>query len=129
MNTTGHQTGNNKKELLEEESDDQEDIIKVSGNDEEPHDKASGDTETSKLKYKQSDAGTLILMGKFTPGQMLTIYKQYLKEYVRCRNCNGANTEMKKERKLGLNILTCNDCNSTSTLTKIESGYVHVTKG
>ena len=33
LNTTGHQTGSNKKELLEEESDDQEDIIKVSDED------------------------------------------------------------------------------------------------
>lgn len=59
----------------------------------------------------------LIIHGKFNESRCEYILKNYIRQFVMCRQCNGLNTKLQKEN--GLSFLDCNQCGARSSLGKI----------
>ena len=73
--------------------------------------------------------GNLIIAGKWQAKHITNLWKQYLKEYVRCRDCLKLNTDLTRDSATRLQNMTCLDCNATRTVERIKSGYHAVKRG
>merc|ERR1712137_192679 len=69
----------------------------------------------------------LVVRGRFNPRQLENVQKNYISEYVTCRNCKGEDTILKKENRLY--FIQCQTCGATKTVQAIRTGFVaQVTK-
>merc|ERR1712137_123786 len=88
------------------------------------------------LAYTLSELGTtgtfdgnkrLVVRGRFNTRQLENVQKNYIAEYVTCRNCKGEDTILKKENRLY--FIQCQTCGATRTVQAIRAGFVaQVTK-
>merc|ERR1711879_508989 len=83
------------------------------------------------LAYSLSELGTtgtldgnrrLVVRGRFNPRQLENVQKNYIAEYVTCRNCKGEDTILKKENRLY--FIQCQTCGATKTVQAIRTGFV-----
>lgn len=73
-------------------------------------------------------AGTLVLKGKHGRGDVESVLKRYIKDYVRCRTCRGHSTRFERDRSTRLDFLVCNDCSARSSVTAVEGGFTALTE-
>mmetsp|Transcript_4243 Transcript_4243/g.10726 ORF Transcript_4243/g.10726 Transcript_4243/m.10726 type:complete len:221 (-) Transcript_4243:178-840(-) len=72
--------------------------------------------------------GQLILKGRYLPKHLESVLRKYIKDYVTCHMCKGADTELVKDSSTRLWAVKCNVCGADRTTTSIKSGYHSVTK-
>lgn len=84
-------------------------------------------------KYIVSDFGTtsdvdgeghLILKDKFNLDLFHKVIREYIDEYVGCKNCSGMNTTLVKDKSAKLTLLNCADCLASRSVSKIKKAYV-----
>lgn len=63
----------------------------------------------------------LIIRGRFQQKQIEAVLKRYVQDYVQCRTCKSAETNLTKENRLY--FLRCNLCGSSRTVSAIKSGF------
>ena len=68
----------------------------------------------------------LIIKGRFQSKQLENVLRKYIAEYVTCRTCRSPNTDLKKENRILFKV--CRDCNATSSVQAIKSGFRAQTK-
>ncbi|TPX30122.1 hypothetical protein SmJEL517_g06242 [Synchytrium microbalum] len=64
----------------------------------------------------------LVIKGKFVQKQIETVLKRYIVEYVTCRNCKSADTNLSKDNRLF--FLNCQSCGSSRSVSAIKTGFV-----
>jgi len=72
--------------------------------------------------------GQLILKGRYLPKHLESVLRKYIKGYVTCDMCKGADTELDKDSSTRLWIVKCNNCGAERTASSIKTGYHSVTK-
>jgi len=72
--------------------------------------------------------GQFILKGRYLPKHLESVLRKYIKDYVTCHMCKGADTELDKDSSTRLWIVKCNVCGADRTASSIKSGYHSVTK-
>jgi len=82
---------------------------------------------TSRAEGAGAD-GQLILKGRYLPKHLESVVRRYIKDYVTCHMCKGADTELAKDSSTRLWIVKCNVCGADRTASSIKSGYHSVTK-
>ena len=75
-----------------------------------------------------NEGQSMILKKKLKTAQITSYFKQYLEAYVICHQCKSLDTEMNRDNKTRMNIITCQHCGASSNKDKIENHYVHTTK-
>ena len=63
----------------------------------------------------------LIIRGRFQQGQIEAILKKYILEYVTCKTCRSAETNMTKDNRLF--FVVCESCGSSRSVTAIKTGF------
>ena len=63
------------------------------------------------------DTGKLVLNGKFTNQQVMTIFETYVKQYVLCPECNRPDTKFIDSH--GIKQLKCDACGAVSSIKKV----------
>eukprot|EP00727_Mastigamoeba_balamuthi_P014511 m51a1_g9685 hypothetical protein (290) ;mRNA; f:1306439-1307675 len=63
----------------------------------------------------------LVIRGRFQHKHIETIVRKYIKEYVTCNTCNTASTVLKKENRL--TFVVCTACNSSRSVSAIKKGF------
>lgn len=58
----------------------------------------------------------LLIQGILSEAKCESIMRNYIKEFVMCRQCKGLNSSLVKEN--GLNFLVCHQCNAKTSLGK-----------
>jgi translation initiation factor 2 subunit 2 len=76
-----------------------------------------------------NEKNQLILKGRFTPNQIKSILKNYLKEYVKCNNCKSYNTELEKDASIRTFILKCKACGASNSVSKVTKGFHNMARG
>ncbi|KAI3644981.1 hypothetical protein MP228_011145 [Amoeboaphelidium protococcarum] len=66
-------------------------------------------------------SGRLIIKGRFQQGQIESVLRKYIVEYVRCQTCKSADTVMVKENRLV--FVQCKACGSRRTVSAIKGGF------
>jgi translation initiation factor 2 subunit 2 len=66
-------------------------------------------------------AGILVLKGKHGRGEVESVFKGYIKEYVRCRTCGEHSTRFERHWATRLDFLVCNECSARSSVTEKRS--------
>ena len=62
----------------------------------------------------------LQIKGRFDQNKISSVIEKYIEEYVKCCTCGRTNTNIKREKNSKFFMLTCNDCNSSKTITNIK---------
>ena len=73
-------------------------------------------------------AGVLVLKGKFGRGDVEAVLSRYVREYIRCRTCQGHSTRLDRDKATRLTFLTCNDCSARSTISMAMDGFSALTE-
>ena len=76
-----------------------------------------------------NEKNQLVIKGRFSPKQIKQIMKNYLKEYVKCRNCKSFNTELEKDAAIRSFILKCKECGATTAVTNVTKGFKNMARG
>ena len=63
----------------------------------------------------------LIIRGRFQQGQIEAILKKYILEYVSCKTCRSAETNMTKDNRLF--FVVCESCGSSRSVAAIKTGF------
>jgi len=63
----------------------------------------------------------LIIKGRFQQKQIESVLRSYIKEYVICKTCRSADTNLQKEERL--TVLFCNNCRSRYFVIGIKTGF------
>lgn len=63
----------------------------------------------------------LIIRGRFQQGQIEAILKKYILEYVSCKTCRSAETNMIKDNRLF--FVVCESCGSSRSVAAIKTGF------
>ena len=71
----------------------------------------------------------LTLKGRFSSAQIKSILKNYLKEYVKCKNCKSYNTELEKDATIRSFILKCKACGASNSVSKVQKGFRNMARG
>ena len=58
--------------------------------------------------------GSLIITGMFRENNIITVFSSYIKDFVKCRECNSCETVIVKENRITYNC--CNKCKSRKAL-------------
>jgi len=82
---------------------------------------------TSRAEGAGAD-GQLILKGRYLPKHLESVLRKYIKDYVTCHMCKGADTELAKDSSTRLWVVKCNVCGADRTASSIKTGYHSVTK-
>lgn len=61
--------------------------------------------------------GQLIIQGMFSEAKCESIMRNYIKEFVMCKQCKGLSTDLLKEN--GLTFISCNQCSAKTSLGKL----------
>ena len=69
----------------------------------------------------------MTLVGGYQSKHFIKIIKKYIDDYVRCKDCRGLNTEIKKESRL--TYLNCHKCKASRTVQAISSRYTATRRG
>jgi len=64
----------------------------------------------------------LVIKGRFQQKQIENVLRRYIVEYVTCKTCRSANTELSKGENR-LYFVTCNQCGSRRSVTAIKAGF------
>jgi len=64
----------------------------------------------------------LVIKGRFQQKQIENVLRRYIVEYVTCKTCRSANTELSKGENR-LYFVTCNSCGSRRSVTAIKAGF------
>ena len=64
----------------------------------------------------------LVIRGRFQQKQIETVLKKYIVEYVTCKICKSAETNLVKENRLY--FVQCQSCNSSRSVGAIKTGFV-----
>ena len=73
-------------------------------------------------------AGILVLKGKHGRGEVESVLRGYIKEYVRCSTCGGHSTHFERDRATRLDFLVCNECSARSSVAAVEGGFTALTE-
>ena len=76
-----------------------------------------------------NEKNQLVLKGRFTPAQIKNILKNYLKEYVKCKNCKSYKTELEKDSAIRSFILKCKACGASNSVSKVTKGFRNMARG
>ncbi|KDN61152.1 putative domain found in IF2B/IF5 [Colletotrichum sublineola] len=88
-------------------------------------------TEEHVTAYLFSELGTsgsvdgsrrLVIKGRFQQKQLENVLRKYIIEYVTCKTCKSADTELSKGENR-LYFITCNSCGSRRSVTAIKTGF------
>jgi translation initiation factor 2 subunit 2 len=95
-----------------------------------------------KLEHAQTYVGTelgtevnlneknqLVMKGRFTPKQIQAILKNYLKDYVKCKNCKSYKTELERDASARVYILKCKACGASNSVSNVTKGFRNVARG
>jgi len=69
--------------------------------------------------------GRLVLKGRFPPKQIENLVNRYMDEYILCHACRSSNTRLVREGRLY--FVTCDSCDSKSSVANIKCGFQAVT--
>jgi len=72
--------------------------------------------------------GILVLRGKFGRGEVESVLRGYIRQYVRCSTCQGHSTRIERDRATRLNFMVCNECSARSSITEVEQGFRALTE-
>ncbi|KAK2755281.1 eukaryotic translation initiation factor 2 beta subunit [Colletotrichum kahawae] len=64
----------------------------------------------------------LVIKGRFQQKQLENVLRKYIIEYVTCKTCKSADTELSKGENR-LYFITCNSCGSRRSVTAIKTGF------
>lgn len=64
----------------------------------------------------------LVIKGRFQQKQIENVLRKYIIEYVTCKTCKAADTELSKGENR-LYFITCNSCGSRRSVTAIKTGF------
>lgn len=64
----------------------------------------------------------LVIKGRFQQKQIENVLRKYIIEYVTCKTCKSASTELNKGENR-LYFITCNSCGSRRSVTAIKTGF------
>ncbi|KAG4031680.1 hypothetical protein MFRU_008g00450 [Monilinia fructicola] len=64
----------------------------------------------------------LVIKGRFQQKQIENVLRKYIMEYVTCKTCRSADTELNKGENR-LFFITCNSCGSRRSVTAIKTGF------
>lgn len=82
------------------------------------------------MKFVLAELGTsgsldgakrLVIKGRFQQKQLETVIRHYVTEYVKCNQCGGNKSELRREQRL--DFVCCNSCGSRRSVGSIQSGY------
>jgi translation initiation factor 2 subunit 2 len=59
-----------------------------------------------------SKSDGIVMIGKFTPAQIMNVISNYVKKYVVCSICNSTDTILDKNKDLRSYYVECNKCKS-----------------
>ena len=76
-----------------------------------------------------NEKNQLIMKGRFNAKQIQNILKNYLKDYVKCKNCRSYKTALEKDTSTRLYILKCNACGSSNSVSNITKGFHNMSRG
>ena len=68
----------------------------------------------------------LIIKGRFSQTNMENVMQNYVRDYVRCRQCSSPGTSLEKDNRIF--IMQCHLCGSRCTVAAIKSGFRAVTE-
>jgi translation initiation factor 2 subunit 2 len=63
----------------------------------------------------------LVIKGRFQQKQIESILKRYIVEYVTCKTCKSAETNLVKENRLF--FMQCESCGSSRSVSAIQTGF------
>ncbi|KIW01033.1 uncharacterized protein PV09_07547 [Verruconis gallopava] len=66
--------------------------------------------------------GRLIIRGRFQSKQIENVLRRYIMDYVICKTCKSADTELSRGENR-LSFITCNSCASRRSVAAIKSGF------
>ncbi|TDZ26656.1 putative eukaryotic translation initiation factor 2 subunit beta [Colletotrichum orbiculare MAFF 240422] len=69
-----------------------------------------------------ADGRRLVIKGRFQQKQLENVLRKYIIEYVTCKTCKSADTELSKGENR-LYFITCNSCGSRRSVTAIKTGF------
>ena len=58
----------------------------------------------------------MILVGAYQAKNFSKLIRKYIEDYVRCKDCKGAQTSLEKEEKTRLQYLRCKKCKASRTV-------------
>lgn len=58
--------------------------------------------------------GSLIITGMFRENNIITVFSSYIKDFVKCKECNSCDSKLIKENRITYN--NCNKCKSKKAL-------------
>ncbi|GMH52389.1 hypothetical protein TL16_g10721, partial [Triparma laevis f. inornata] len=70
----------------------------------------------------------LVIRGKYVPKYIESLLRKYITEYVTCKMCRSANTELTKDTVSRLFFCSCTGCGSSRSVAPIRSGYHAATR-
>jgi translation initiation factor 2 subunit 2 len=90
------------------------------------------------LSYFLSELGTtgvidgsdrLLLKGKYLPKYIESLILKYVNDFVKCKNCNTVETEMRRDSETRLFFMDCRICGSSRSVGLIKAGFHATGKG
>ena len=70
----------------------------------------------------------LVIRGKYVPKYIESLLRKYITEYVTCKMCRSAATELTKDTVSRLFFCNCESCGSSRSVAPIRSGYHAATR-
>lgn len=65
----------------------------------------------------------LVMKGRYTPKQIESLLKKYLREYVVCKMCRLPDTTLARDSRTRMYFLECENCKSRRSVAPIKAGY------
>lgn len=70
----------------------------------------------------------LVIRGKYVPKYIESLLRKYITEYVTCKMCRSASTQLTKDTVSRLFFCHCKGCGSSRSVAPIRSGYHAATR-
>lgn len=69
----------------------------------------------------EDGSGRLIIKGRFQQQQIQNVLRKYISEYVQCKTCKSADTELSRENRIY--FVKCKTCGSQRSVAAIKTGF------
>lgn len=76
-----------------------------------------------------NEKNQLVMKGRFRQKQIQSILKNYLKDYVKCKNCKSYKTELERDTAIRAHILKCKACGASNSVTNVTKGFHNMARG
>lgn len=76
-----------------------------------------------------NEKNQLVMKGRFLQKQIQSILKNYLKDYVKCKNCKSYKTELERDASTRVHILKCKACGASNSVSNVTKGFHNMARG